>query len=71
VRERKRKRGGRKARKQKRKKEGGRNVLSLSPVKGQPLAELVPEDEGADREQRGAPVARSGRGRDRSRRRLC
>lgn len=71
VRERKRKRGGTKAREQKRKKEGGRNVLSLSPVKGQPLAELVPEDEGADREQRGAPAARSGRGRDRSRRRLC
>ena len=39
---------------------GGELVsLFLSPVKGQPLAELVPEDEGADSEQRGAPAARS------------
>ena len=34
---------------------------NFSPVKGQPLAELVPEDEGADREQRGAPAARRSR----------
>lgn len=54
-------------------KEKGEKPFSskLSPVERQPLAELVSEDEGADREQRGAPAARSGRGRDRSRRRLC
>ena len=34
----------------------------FSPVERQPLAELVPEDEGADREQRGAPAARGSRG---------
>jgi len=51
-------------------KEKGEKPFSskLSPVERQPLAELVSEDEGADREQRGAPPAAlraSSRGRGR------